>query len=47
MPYPYVTNFQLAQDFWAIYAVEKNGQGARRRVSTAKKSAAKRRPSRT
>jgi C1A family cysteine protease len=30
MPYAYVTNPQLATDFWAIYAVEKNGQAARR-----------------
>jgi len=41
MPYAYVTSAQLAQDFWAIYAVEKNGQSARRR--TAKKAPARRR----
>ena len=39
MPYAYLTSAQLAQDFWAIYAVEKNGQGARR---PAKKAAARR-----
>jgi C1A family cysteine protease len=51
MPYGYVTNSQLAQDFWAIYAVEKSGQGgARRRAttkSTAKKVAKRRSRSRT
>src|SRR5438477_7488638 len=31
MPYAYVTNPQLAMDFWAIYAVEKNGQSAKKR----------------
>lgn len=35
MPYAYLTNWQLAQDFWAIYAVEKNGQATRRRRTTA------------
>jgi C1A family cysteine protease len=44
MPYAYVTNPQLAMDFWAIYAVEKDGQsGAQRRARTTKKAAAKRR----
>jgi C1A family cysteine protease len=44
MPYAYVTNPQLAMDFWAIYAVEKNGQnGARRRARTTKKATARRR----
>jgi C1A family cysteine protease len=36
MPYAYVTNPQLAQDFWAIYAVEKNGAGSRRRAPARK-----------
>jgi C1A family cysteine protease len=31
MPYAYVTNPQLAMDFWAIYAVEKNGEATRKR----------------
>ena len=44
MPYGYVTNFQLAQDFWAIYAVEKNGRGASRRRTSTKKAAPRRRP---
>jgi len=45
MPYAYLTSSQLAQDFWAIYAVEKNGQSARRRraKTAAKKTVAKRR----
>src|SRR5437588_7408195 len=33
MPYAYVTNPPLAMDFWAIYAVEKNGQAAKKRVT--------------
>ena len=33
MPYAYVTNAQLAMDFWAIYAVEKNGQATRKRTT--------------
>ena len=33
MPYAYVTNFQLAMDFWAVYAVEKNGQAAKKRTA--------------
>ena len=33
MPYAYVTNPQLAMDFWAIYAVEKNGQAAKKRAT--------------
>ena len=47
MPYAYVTSAQLAQDFWAIYAVEKNGQGARRRTAKPAKKASTRRRART
>lgn len=36
MPYAYVTNAQLAMDFWAIYAVEKDS-AARPRTRTAAK----------
>lgn len=36
MPYAYVTSPQLAQDFWAIYAVEKNGSAGRKRVTARK-----------
>ena len=43
MPYAYVTSAQLAQDFWAIYAVEKNGRGASRRRTSTKKAAPRRR----
>jgi len=44
MPYAYVTNPQLAMDFWAIYAVEKDGaNGGRRRARATKKAATKRR----
>ena len=44
MPYAYLTSPQLAMDFWAIYAVEADGQnGARRRTRTTKKAAARRR----
>jgi len=39
MPYAYVTNPQLATDFWAIYAVEKNGHATK---SVTKKRTAKR-----
>jgi C1A family cysteine protease len=47
MPYGYVANSQLAQDFWAIYAVEKNGQGGARRRATTKSTAKKVAKSRT
>jgi C1A family cysteine protease len=33
MPYAYVTSSQLAQDFWAIYAVEKDGQAIKKRAA--------------
>jgi len=47
MPYAYLTSAQLAQDFWAIYAVEKNGQGARRGTAKSAKKAPARRRART
>ena len=43
MPFAYVTNPQLAMDFCAIYAVEKNGQATTRSRRTATKRAAARR----
>jgi C1A family cysteine protease len=44
MPYAYLTSPQLAMDFWAIYAVEADGEnGARRRTRTTKKAATRRR----
>jgi len=41
MPYAYVTNPQLAMDFWAIYAVEKNDRTAKKRVLTKRTARAK------
>jgi C1A family cysteine protease len=43
MPFAYVTNPQLAMDFWAIYAVEKNGATTRSRKATTKRAPARRR----
>jgi C1A family cysteine protease len=44
MPFAYVTNPQLSMDFWAIYAVEKNGKAAARpRKRTRTKAVATRR----
>src|SRR5438270_1956483 len=45
MPYAYLTSRDLAQDFWAIYAVEKDAKARpRRHRSNARRPAHRRRP---
>jgi C1A family cysteine protease len=41
MPYGYLTDPQLARDFWAIYTVEKPGRSVRRAGSARRKPAAR------
>ncbi|MBV8387409.1 MAG: hypothetical protein JO248_02755 [Acidimicrobiia bacterium] len=44
MPFAYVTDPQLAMDFWGIYAVEKNGQATTRsREATTKRAVTRQR----
>jgi C1A family cysteine protease len=43
MPYGYLTDPQLARDFWAVYTVEPDVPGTARRRTTKKKTTARRR----
>ena len=42
MPYGYLTDPQLARDFWAIYTVEPEAQGGRRRTTRKRSTTRKR-----
>ena len=42
MPYGYLTDSQLARDFWAVYTVEPDTTGARRRTTRKKSTTRKR-----
>jgi C1A family cysteine protease len=42
MPYGYLTDPQLARDFWAVYTVEPEAQGGRRRATRKKSTTRKR-----
>ena len=43
MPYGYLTDPQLARDFWAVYAVEPDTTGGRRRTTRKKSSTTRKR----
>jgi C1A family cysteine protease len=47
MPYGYLTDPQLARDFWAIYTVEEAPKASRRRAAARRKPPARRRSSTT
>jgi hypothetical protein len=42
MPYGYLTDPQLARDFWAVYTVEPEAQGGARRTTRKRSTTRKR-----
>ena len=47
MPYGYLTDPQLARDFWAVYTVEPDAPSARRRTTRKKSTTARKRTARS